>query len=64
MDSPMKKILFLSSHLFESKRQANFHHIAKACADNNDNDVTFCTVLNSINTLLKQRHNVKSRIKS
>lgn len=59
----MKKTLFLSGHLFESKRQANFHHIANACADNG-NEVTFCTVPNSINTIITQKHNIKNRIKS
>ena len=57
----MKQVLFLSGHLFESKRHANFHHIAKACAEN-ENSVTFCTVPNSINTLLTQKHNIKNRI--
>jgi 2-beta-glucuronyltransferase len=59
----MKKILLLSGHLFESKRNANFHHIANACA-NNGNEVTFCTVPNSINTLITQKHNIKNRIMS
>jgi len=59
----MKKVLFLSGHLYNSKRQANFHHIASACVENGHN-VTFCTVPNSFTTLLRQRHNYMERLKS
>jgi len=59
----MKKILFISGHLYMSKRHANFHHITKACAENG-NEVTFCTVPNSLSTLLKQNHNQTERFKS
>jgi len=59
----MKKVLFLTVHLFMSKRNANFHHLAKACA-NNGNEITFCTVPNSINTLIQRSDNRKERVKS
>jgi 2-beta-glucuronyltransferase len=59
----MKQVLFLSGHLFMSKRHANFHHLAKACSQNG-NSVTFCTVPNSLITLLIQNHNKLERLKS
>lgn len=44
--SPLK-ILMLTGHVYSSKRKAGFHHLAKALMDEN-HEVTFCTVPNSV----------------
>jgi len=58
-----KKVLFLSNHLYFSKRKAGFHNLANyllSCK----NHVVFCTVPNSLVTILRERGNLKQRLLS
>ena len=59
----MKKILFLSAHLFFSKRKVSFHHLAKA-ALKKKYEVTFVTVPNSLFSFIGDFKNTYNRIKS
>ena len=58
-----KKILFLSSHLYFSKKKVNFHHLANA-AIKEGHDVTFLTVPNSLLSFIGDKHNFLIRLKS
>ena len=56
-----KKILFLSGHLYFSKRKAGFHHLANAALALKTFNVTFLTAPNSILTIFKKDPNRKER---
>lgn len=58
-----KKILFLSSHLYFSKKKISFHHLADS-AIKNDYDVTFLTVPNSLLSFIGDKHNYLTRLRS
>jgi 2-beta-glucuronyltransferase len=58
----MKKILYLSSHLYESKKSANMHHLCDTSLSNGY-DVTFCTAPNSLPTLIREKNNKFVRFK-
>lgn len=58
----MKKILFVSSQIFITKKKANFHHLAIASSKNAE--VWFCTIPNGLNTLLLERKQRKLRYKT